>query len=455
MSIVVYPLNNIDFTAEDAAIYSSTRTSGIYAGDDFAISLTGADNTISIDVGLAWMRLSRFNGVAAALKSKTYVDMGLPNPTFPRIDALVLQFDANKNGAELVSKQGIAASTPQPPAVSRTEALYELHLLHVLRNPGAASITAADVTDLRLNEQYCGLMADAVTRVDTAAINAQVTALIQKLRDDLKSVQDQTYYASRTEVEESIAQANAYSRKIAGLYNHLVNSDFSHFVAQAGVGGKHIAQAYAGDRWILVSGSVTGTARADGEGYTNITLNGTIRQIVANPPATASPFVEMVSGAAQISYANGAVTITSSGGVIKNAALYEGNYTTGNRPVYRPNRYGAELAECQRYYLRGLGSNVLGTYASSGARFYALIPTPVTMRATPAVNMLQSQSVVSVTYEAGTAQQKNNTDAIQSVGSPTLQSNGVKITCTTTNSPGAYVPGVIYDGFNVEMSADL
>ena len=197
MAITVYPLNDIDFTAEDVAIYNATRTSGIYAGDDFAISLTGADNTISVDVGLAWMHLSRFNGVAVALKGKTFVDMGLPDAVYPRIDALVLQFDANKNGAALVSKQGSASSNPQPPAVSRTEALYELHLLHVLRTPGAAFISNADVTDLRLNSQYCGLMADAGTRVDTAALDAQITALIQKLREDLAEVESGDYYASK------------------------------------------------------------------------------------------------------------------------------------------------------------------------------------------------------------------------------------------------------------------
>ena len=201
MAITVYPLNDIDFTAEDVAIYNATRTSGIYAGDDFAISLTGADNTISVDVGLAWMHLSRFNGVAVALKSKTFVDMGLPDAIYPRIDALALQFDANQNRATLVVKQGAASSNPNPPAVSKTEALYELHLLHARRAPGAAYITAADVTDLRLDANYCGLMADAVTRVDTVSINAQVTELIHKLRDKLADVENGDYYASRAYVD--------------------------------------------------------------------------------------------------------------------------------------------------------------------------------------------------------------------------------------------------------------
>lgn len=201
MGLVVYPLNNIDYKAEDVALYTSTRTSGIYAGDDFSFSVTGADNTIRVGVGLAWLRLNRFMGVVAALKNETFVDMGLPDSVYPRIDALVLQFDANKNGAELVAKSGQASSSPQPPAVSQTEALFELHLLHVQRKAGSAAITAADVTDLRLNDNYCGLMADSVTKVDTSGINAQVSALIQELREKLMAVEGQTYYASKGYVD--------------------------------------------------------------------------------------------------------------------------------------------------------------------------------------------------------------------------------------------------------------
>lgn len=189
MAITVYPLNNIDYAAEDVGIYNATRTSGIYANDDFALSLTGSDNTISVDVGLAWMHLSRFFGVAVALKNKTFVDMGLPDSVYSRIDALVLQFDANKNGADVVVKSGTASSNPQPPALSQTEALYELHLAHVLRKPGAASITAADVTDMRLSAKYCGIMSDPVSKVDTAAIEAQIAELLRRISEELADLE--------------------------------------------------------------------------------------------------------------------------------------------------------------------------------------------------------------------------------------------------------------------------
>ena len=242
MAIVVYPLNDIDFTAEDVGIYNATRTSGIYAGEDFAISMTGSDNTISIDVGLAWMRLSRFFGVAVALKNKVFVDLGIPDSVYSRIDAVVLQFDANENGAEVVVKPGAASSNPLAPAVSRTEALYELHLLHVLRKPGAASITAADVTDLRMNAQYCGLMADAVTKVDTAAINSQISALIQKLREDLASVENQTYFASKDDVQEYTRTQKVKAVLLASGWGS--SAPYSQSITVAALTDNHMAETY-------------------------------------------------------------------------------------------------------------------------------------------------------------------------------------------------------------------
>lgn len=232
MAITVYPLNDIDYVAEDVSTYLSTRSSGIYAGDDFSITLTGADNTISIDPGLAWMRLSKFNGIAIAVKTKTSVDMGIPDATYPRIDALVLRFDANKNGAELIPKAGTPSSSPQPPEVSQTEALYELHLLHVLRQPGAASVSAADVTDLRLDETYCGLMADPVTKIDTAAINAQAMALIGQLRAEIAAVKESSAFV----LKSGDTMSGALSIPNPTSSTHAANKgyvDSKHFVVTA------------------------------------------------------------------------------------------------------------------------------------------------------------------------------------------------------------------------------
>ena len=146
--------------------------------------------------------------------------------------------------------------------------------------------------------------------------------------------------------------------------NWLDNSDFTNLVAQAGISGKHGSVVYAADRWKLTSGTVTYTAG------TGLKLNGTITQVLEKAPTGGSCFVGMASGTATIALNGNTITITSSGGVIKWAALYEGTYTEANRPEYQPKGYAAELAECRRYYLNGVFAVTIGAqYGDSKSIF--------------------------------------------------------------------------------------
>lgn len=197
MTIITYPLDDCDYSADDAALFHCTRTSGIFASDDFSFSVTGADNTVRIGPGIAWMRINKFKGLVAALKNEVSVDLGLPDSVYSRIDRVVLQYNANTRDTTVVVKSGVARSNPLPPERSTEEALYELHLLEVLRKPAAASVKPENVTDLRFDSSCCGMMADSVTKVDTSAINAQVMALVNELRTKLGEVEAQTYYASK------------------------------------------------------------------------------------------------------------------------------------------------------------------------------------------------------------------------------------------------------------------
>ena len=170
-------------------------------------------------------------------------------------------------------------------------------------------------------------------------------------------------------------------------YKYAHNSDFTQWIAQPGLCKSHAGSVaiYAGDRWILDSGTVTGDAREDGNGYRNITLNGTIRQIVANAPDVGTAAIEMVSGTADISYTNGEITITSNGGVIKNVRLFKGNYTADNMPVHQPKGYNAELEECQLYY-RKINNAVFSGYISGAGKFIRTDGCIPAMRTVPTVS---------------------------------------------------------------------
>lgn len=184
--------------------------------------------------------------------------------------------------------------------------------------------------------------------------------------------------------------------KYASPANLLDNSYFRYPVAQAGIGGNHGNQAYAVDRWILTTGSVS---HQEGVG---LTLNGTITQkLEHNPIFNAQAFVGMASGQASISYSDGAVTITSSGGVIAWAALYdtyENVYSEQVLPEYHPKGYAAEFVECQRYYrnynLTYAASLILPGFVTSSAKIIELFPPDTTPMRTSSPTILFSGTVI-------------------------------------------------------------
>ena len=188
--MITYPLNNIDYTAEDAELFHCTRTSGIWAKDSFPISVTGADNNVTIGTGIAWINNEEFSGKVTALKSAEVLDLGIADSTYPRIDVIAIQFNANNNATDVIVKKGTPASNPVRPAIVRNGAVYELYIASVYRPAGATVITASNVTDLRMDETVCGLMADSVTKVDMAAIEAQVRSLINNLQNEIDSVRN-------------------------------------------------------------------------------------------------------------------------------------------------------------------------------------------------------------------------------------------------------------------------
>lgn len=218
--MITYPLNNIEYTAEDAELFHVTRTSGIYANDSFEYSVSGADNNIVINTGIAWIKNAEFSGKVAAQKEALVLDMGVADQNYPRIDAVVIQFNANSNSTNIIVKKGTASTSPVAPEIVRTETVYELHLYHVYRTAGALAIYAQNVSDLRLNNAYCGLMADSVTRVDTDSINAQIEALIEDLKNEIDGVKDGTAFVLKTDII-SIERGGTGSTTAADALNNL------------------------------------------------------------------------------------------------------------------------------------------------------------------------------------------------------------------------------------------
>ena len=192
MAIVTYPLNGIDFSAEDAETYLCTRTSGVFSSDgNFKASVTG-DRQVTIAPGLAWIKNAEFSGKSICNTEPVPVEIPLADGTRPRIDRIVLRFDKAKNESSIVLKQGTPSSTPAAKGIERTELIYELGLCTVYIKASSTVVDHGDITSTLLDESVCGLMRDGVTGIPTAQLREQVYDLIDELREVIHGVESGT-----------------------------------------------------------------------------------------------------------------------------------------------------------------------------------------------------------------------------------------------------------------------
>ena len=183
MAISTFPLNGVEYNAADFSSFFCTRTSGVYAADNFDITVTGSDMQATIGSGMAWMKLSPTSGISVKSDSDTVLAFDTPDPTYPRYDVMALQFSSAELGTVLKIIKGQASSTPLMPTPSRTKTLYELYLYAIYRKPGASVIARSNVNDLRYDETYCGLMSDGVKSIPTQVLYDQYYAMLEELQE--------------------------------------------------------------------------------------------------------------------------------------------------------------------------------------------------------------------------------------------------------------------------------
>lgn len=220
-AITTYPLNGIDYDARDAAGYNATRTSGVYsAEEDFAVTPAGGVK-VTVSAGQGWVRPARFEGYSIIMREAETLTLALADGQRPRIDRIVLRFDAAAHKSSLLVVQGTPDTQPTAPAISRTATVYDLCLAEVTRPAGSTAITAGNITDTRLDENLCGVMSDGVTRIPTdqllKAAQTRINALEEKATNSAnaaaKSQSAAANSASAAASSQSAAASSASAAK--------------------------------------------------------------------------------------------------------------------------------------------------------------------------------------------------------------------------------------------------
>lgn len=189
--IITYPLNGIEYSAQDAETYLSSRTSGLFSDE---VDFVPSGMTVTISPFLAWIKNAQFSGKSVAVTEPVEVTISPADSTLDRIDRIVLRFSTSKNASEIVVLKGEASSLPNAKELTRTNIVYELCLAEVLINAGLTSLSELNVRSTILDEKLCGLMRDGVTRIPTANLQRQVDELLEDLRKELEAVENDSQY---------------------------------------------------------------------------------------------------------------------------------------------------------------------------------------------------------------------------------------------------------------------
>lgn len=232
--IVLYPANGYDFDAADVAAYLAGLTSGVFSSaEDFPVTAAGGLK-VTVGAGRGWVHPSRFTGYSITKRESDTLTMPLADQSLPRIDRIVMRYDAGARAASLQVLQGTASSTPTAPAISRTELIYDLCLAEITRPASSTSISTGQITDTRLDEALCGIVRDGVTGIPTdellAAARERINALEEKATSSAAAAKDSAEAAKSSETK-SAASENAAKTSETAAKQALQDTETEHTAA--------------------------------------------------------------------------------------------------------------------------------------------------------------------------------------------------------------------------------
>lgn len=201
-----FPNNQDEYRGAEAVMrWLYGRTSGVFgaAGNAAVSAFPTPRMAVQVSDGTGW--LTDQNGLGCVWWIDNNASGGSPlslaidaaDAVYNRIDRVIVEWTTpNYTDLPVVRiLKGTFATKAVAPTLTNDSTTRQISLAKISIKAGATEISAADITDERLDEAVCGLVTDRVN-VDTKTINAQVMALINELRGKLTDVESESFYTT-------------------------------------------------------------------------------------------------------------------------------------------------------------------------------------------------------------------------------------------------------------------
>lgn len=110
------------------------------------------------------------------IESDTEITLTAADVILDRYDAIVIRKSSTNRNIILTVKEGTLATNPTYPTITRTNDITEIFLGYVRVSKNATSITAANITDTRPDNDVCGWITGLINQMDTTTLFNQYQA---------------------------------------------------------------------------------------------------------------------------------------------------------------------------------------------------------------------------------------------------------------------------------------
>lgn len=152
--------------------------SGVFQGSLQVKAQASPDMTVQVTPGYA-----NLQGKPAHWPDTNNLTLATASGVYNRIDTIVLRRDNTNRAISIEVVTGVASANPQPTAPTRTADIFELVLAQILVGVGVTAITAANISDTRMNSDICGYVAATVEEIDFDQIKAQFDAWLAEFKE--------------------------------------------------------------------------------------------------------------------------------------------------------------------------------------------------------------------------------------------------------------------------------
>ena len=206
MEIKSFP-NNRDESqgAEDVMRWLHGRTSGVFGADGNSSVTAAGGMTVTVSDGNGWITNDKGDGVCwwndteATTQKKLTLTIAPADSTLNRIDRVIVEWKTKDYAdlPEIKILQGTPASVPVVPALTNSTTVRQISLARISVEAGATQITAAAITDERLDTSVCGIVTEKVS-IDTGTMQSQFATMLAETKAQVNTVLDDTTGQARS-----------------------------------------------------------------------------------------------------------------------------------------------------------------------------------------------------------------------------------------------------------------